>query len=299
MSRQRTEWQSNSKGRIRPLRPLNKDALPQEERPTYQCMSTGYHRTRSEIDLDVNEYILESNSFSHNLANVISGINHEVAPWLGGAINTLSRLRRELAKQPCKCDDSSRFHDKWMKKLEGVLGALEQATEVMGAVSYNVKRLKRHTVEKTSILNTVRSWFTVIFVNDTIKGAIEKSQIIIDEPSLSFEVLHSPMLLSQVFLNLVKNSIDHNPDGLEDLRIRLYGRGEELIIEDNGRGVRKDLLENLFVAEVTTKTDGGIHGLGLAICKEYCSIMGADLSAEQAEPHGLRLCIRFAQDLTE
>lgn len=295
MNHPHIESQSGSREHARPIESSD-DSL--EERPKYQCMSTGYQRTRSEIDLDVNEFILESNSFSHNLANVISGINHEVAPWIGGAINTLARLERELQKQPERCSEAKKFHKKWLRKVEGVLDALRQATEVMSAVSYNVKRLKRHTVQKTSILNTVRSWFTVIFVNDTIKGAIEKSQIDIDEPSLSFEVLHSPMLLSQVFLNLVKNSIDHNPKHLDSLRIKIYGRGEELIIEDNGKGVCEDLLKKLFVAEVTTKTDGEIHGLGLAICKEYCSIMGADLFAENAEPNGLRLCIRFAQDLT-
>lgn len=268
---------------------------PKSHSDTFKCMSTGYQRTRSEIDLAVNDYIVESNSFNHNLANVISGINHEVAPWLGGAINTLSRLKRELSKQPELCQEAEKFHKKWIKKIEGILDALKQATEVMGTVSYNVKRLKRHTVEKTSLLNTVRSWFSIIFVNDTIKGAIDKRQVEIDELSLSFEALHSPMLLSQVFLNLVKNSIDHNPKHLEKLRIRIYGRDGKLIIEDNGVGVSPELLDDLFVAEVTTKTDGGIHGLGLVICKEYCSIMGADITAEPAEPHGLRLCIDFAK----
>ena len=128
----------------------------------------------------------------------------------------------------------------------------------------------------TSVLNTVRSWFSVIFINDTIKGVLDQTQIIIDEPSLSFLAWHSPMLLSQVFLNLVKNSIDHNPKMIHTLQIRIYGEKDALIIEDNGVGVKNSLLQVLFVPEVTTKIDGDLHGLGLAICKEYCTIMGAD-----------------------
>lgn len=263
----------------------------------YECVGSGSTQTRSEIDSQISNYIAQSNGFNHNLANVISGINHEVAPWIGGAVNTLSRLRREILKQPCRCDDSLRIHEKWNRKILGILDALQQAAEIMKTISFNVKRLKIHSVKKVSILNTVRSWFSIIFINDTIKGALSKNQIEIEEPSLSFEVLHSPMLLSQVFLNLVKNTIDHNPRILEKLKIRICGRNHQLIIEDNGKGVSEEVLRNLFIPEVTTKTDGDIHGLGLAVCKTYCEIMGADIRAENVYPHGLRLCIAFAKDL--
>lgn len=270
----------------------------ENKKPSYKCISSGYERTRSEIEFDVSEFIAESNDFNQNLANVISGINHEVAPWLGGAINTIARLKRDLIKSSEKCERPCVFNKRWNKKIESVLTALHQATEVMATISHNVKRLKRHTVEKTSVLNTVRSWFSVIFVNDTIKGAIEKEQVEIEEASLSFEALHSPMLLAQVFLNLVKNSIDHNPDSLPELKIRIYGECDRLVIEDNGKGVSDETCYQLFVPEVTTKTDGGIHGLGLASCKQYCEMMGAAITAENIKPHGLKLVITFAQALS-
>lgn len=195
-----------------------------------------------------------------------------------------------------KCPNCQESKEKWLEKLEGILIALSQATEIMAMVSFNVKRLKKHTVEKTSILNTVKSWFSVIFINDTIKGVLDQSQIIIEESSLSFLAWHSPMLLSQVFLNLVKNSIDHNPQKIHTLQIKIYGEKDTLIIEDNGVGVKNSLLQSLFIPEVTTKIDGDLHGLGLAICKEYCAIMGADISAKNVKPHGLKIFIHFAQD---
>lgn len=253
-------------------------------------------QSKQEINLNVSNFIADSNSFNHNLVNVVSGINHEVSPWLGGAVNTIARLKKEMVRELMKCPSCQESKEKWLEKLEGVLIALSQAAEIMAMVSFNVKRLKKHTVEKTSVLNTVRSWFSVIFINDTIKGVLDQTQIIIDEPSLSFLAWHSPMLLSQVFLNLVKNSIDHNPKMIHTLQIRIYGGKDALIIEDNGVGVKNSLLQSLFVPEVTTKIDGDLHGLGLAICKEYCTIMGADISAENVKTHGLRVRIRFAQD---
>ena len=253
-------------------------------------------QSKKKINLDVSDFIVDSNSFNHNLVNVISGINHEVSPWLGGAVNTIARLKKEMVRELMKCPKCQEAKEKWLEKLEGILVALSHAAEIMAMVSFNVKRLKKHTVEKTSVLNTVRSWFSVIFINDTIKGVLDQKQILIDEPSLSFLAWHSPMLLSQVFLNLVKNSIDHNPKTLSTLQVKIYGEKDTLVIEDNGVGVRRSLLQSLFIPEVTTKIDGDLHGLGLAICKEYCTIMGADISAENASPHGLRVCIRFTQD---
>jgi signal transduction histidine kinase len=255
-----------------------------------------YQKTKSEVNINVGEFIADSNSFNHNLSNVISGINHEVAPWLGGALNTIARLKREMVRELAIRGSYDGVEQKWLRKLDTVSEALLQASEIMATVSLNVKRLKKHSVEKTSILNTVQSWFTIIFVNDTIKTALNRNQIVIDKDSLTFNAWHSPMLLSQVFLNLVKNAIDHNPQCLELLTIRIYGMLDTLIIEDNGTGVSESILCSIFIPEVTTKVDHDLHGLGLAICKEYCTIMGADIFAENAQPHGLRLRIKFAPD---
>ena len=279
MTQKHTNSHSQSENRSNPTVDLNR-----------------YQKTKSEVNLNVGEFIADSNSFNHNLSNVISGINHEVAPWLGGAINTIARLKREIVRELAAHGSYHGMESKWLNKLDSVTEALHQASDIMATVSLNVKRLKKHSVEKTSILNTVRSWFTIIFVNDTIKTALNRHQIIIDEESLTFDAWHSPMLLSQVFLNLVKNAIDHNPQCLDLLTIRIYGLAEALVIEDNGTGVSESILCSIFIPEVTTKVDHDLHGLGLAICKEYCTIMGADIVAENAQPHGLRLRIRFAPD---
>ena len=53
------------------------------------------------------------------------------------------------------------------------------------------------------------------------------------------------------------------------------------------------MLPELFYPEVTTKTDGEIHGLGLAMCKGYCKLMCASICAEQVQTGGLRFYIEF------
>lgn len=263
---------------------------------TYRCQSTGYSRTKSEFEIRVGNFIAESNNLNHNLSSVISGINHEVSPWLGGALNTLSRLKRDLIRDFSKELSTAQdrpVYGKVLGKIDAVMEALNQASNIMKTISQNIKRLKQHAVEKAVLYDTVRSWFSIVFVSDTIKGALEDHQIEVDAKSLQFATLHSPMLLTQVFLNLVKNSIDHNPHMLDTLRIKVYGHNGCLIIEDNGKGVSPEILRTLFVPEVTTKNDGDIHGLGLYLCREYCHTMGAEITAENAPSSGLKLRIAF------
>lgn len=252
-----------------------------------------YTKTRSQFNLDISRHIHDSNSFNQNLANVVSGLNHEVSPWIGGAQNMLIRLEQKILSQDVIADsDLETLRD----KIRRVKTALDHAKNIMATVSKNVKLLRRHNMDNLNIRDTIQSWLNVIFVNDTIRSAVSKQQVIVDYDTVNFEVAHSPMLLSQVFLNLVKNTIDHNEKLLDSIRIRIYGRENHLLcIEDNGVGVSPEMLDMLFTPEITTKNDGDIHGLGLAITREYCNMMGAKIRAERVDPHGLRLVISFTK----
>ena len=234
--------------------------------------------------------IVRSTGFAHNLVNVVAGINHELSPWLGGAINVLTLVLKSI-EEDCTCEHRTAY----VKKLKTTIDALNQATTIMAVVSKNVKHLKSHSNDVSNLKTTVTSWLRFNFLNEEIRRCIEQDQIVVEPNSLDFEVLHSPMLLSQVFLNLIKNSIEHNQKTLDDLVIKIYGQGDNvLVLEDNGKGVDSDTFDCLFNYQVTSKRESGeIHGLGLAICFEYCRIMGATLHAEKVEPTGLRFYIVF------
>jgi signal transduction histidine kinase len=234
--------------------------------------------------------IVRSTGFAHNLVNVVAGINHELSPWLGGAINVLTMVLRNM-EHDTNCPDRAIY----IKKIKTTIDALNQATTIMSVVSKNVKHLKNHSNEIGNLKTTVSSWLRFNFLNEEIRRVLERDQIAIDSDSLDFNILHSPMLLSQVFLNLIKNSIEHNRKMLNDLTINIYGQGDSvLVFEDNGKGVDSETFDSLFNYQVTSKLESGeIHGLGLAICFEYCRIMGATLHAEKVDPSGLRFYIVF------
>lgn len=77
-------------------------------------------------------------------------------------------------------------------------------------------------------------------------------------------------IFSQVILNLLNNSIDALTEisGTRRIEIEYYERDGSIVVElqDNGGGIKEEILERLFLPYVTTKGDYGT-GLGLYISK--------------------------------
>jgi len=76
--------------------------------------------------------------------------------------------------------------------------------------------------------------------------------------------------LKRAFLNVLKNGFEASGDGGE-IHIQTRGkrppsRGVEILFTDNGSGIKKENLKNLFTPFFTTKLRG--TGLGLAICHQ-------------------------------
>jgi len=78
-----------------------------------------------------------------------------------------------------------------------------------------------------------------------------------------------PMLVEQVFVNLLKNAIDAIEEkgcpGVIDLRTRAVEGGVEVLIRDNGIGIPEESLQKIFDLFHTSKPVGKGTGLGLAI----------------------------------
>ena len=115
-------------------------------------------------------------------------------------------------------------------------------------------------------------------------------------PAVRFD--HDALL--QVLFNLVDNSIKYAAAS-QDRRISLCcepdGDGVRVSVRDFGPGVASRQLQRVFEpfyreeAELTRRTQG--TGIGLALVRGLVDAMGGDVSAENAEPTGLRVRIRL------
>ncbi len=101
----------------------------------------------------------------------------------------------------------------------------------------------------------------------------------------------------QIFFNLMENSIKNNPQGSITLRIRARSLGEhdaEILIEDNGRGIKPESLPYIFNRFFRADSTGQIKGtgLGLSIVRNAIEAHGGSIHAESEPDVSTRFIIR-------
>jgi two-component system, NtrC family, sensor histidine kinase HydH len=111
--------------------------------------------------------------------------------------------------------------------------------------------------------------------------------------------------LRQVLINLVQNALQAMEGGgqltvetgsREHRRLHVQVRREvEIRVRDTGPGIDENVLKNLFVPFVTTKSRG--TGLGLAISQRIINAAGGIIEARSAPGHGTTFIVRLPASL--
>lgn len=87
-----------------------------------------------------------------------------------------------------------------------------------------------------------------------------------------------PKRLNQVFINLVKNSLEAMEDGGELLVSAYYDKDEQSLVfkvQDSGKGIEKEQLERIGEPFFTTKEKG--TGLGIMVTTKFVESLGGSL----------------------
>jgi signal transduction histidine kinase len=105
----------------------------------------------------------------------------------------------------------------------------------------------------------------------------------------------------QVIINLLSNSKDallekkskNAGDMSMQVNIRSYYENGRLILEiaDNGIGIPKENIQNVFLPFYTTKDTGKGTGLGLSICYQIIKEMGGSMELESNQFKGTKIKI--------
>jgi two-component system NtrC family sensor kinase len=109
--------------------------------------------------------------------------------------------------------------------------------------------------------------------------------------------------LIQVFLNLVSNAEqairEVRPSGR--IQIRLGQKGSRIFatVQDDGVGIKPDVLPKIFDPFFTTKRPGGGTGLGLSICMSIIREHGGDVEAESLPAGGTAFTVFLPIAVTE
>lgn len=99
--------------------------------------------------------------------------------------------------------------------------------------------------------------------------------------------------LSQVFLNLLKNSMQ-SLEGKENGQITITLKKTDKLhirITDNGRGISAELQEKIFVPFFTTKAEG--MGIGLSLCRQIIKKHGGDFYLKESQKESTTFVIEL------
>lgn len=116
-----------------------------------------------------------------------------------------------------------------------------------------------------------------IFLHQIIQlfdNEIKKKKITINENFENLSFLADKGMIEQVIINLIKNSIEALQDIL-DPRINLNAFLDEnqkikIQVIDNGKGISKDIIDDVFIPFYTTKENGS--GVGLSLSRQIMKL---------------------------
>lgn len=113
-------------------------------------------------------------------------------------------------------------------------------------------------------------------------------QAITDLPPDPHYFIGDPTQVQQVLLNLIMNSAEATPrdeEGPIHVRCSQNANSEiEITVSDTGKGIPPELVDRVFDAFYTTKSDG--IGMGLTICRSIVEAHGGRIWAATNQPRG-------------
>ena len=201
-----------------------------------------------------------------SLGTLAVGLAHEIKNPLGGIKGAAQLLEQELPE-----DSELRDYTRVMiKEVRRVNRIVEELLELASPRKLELGRVNLHRILGDIITLQKRSAGT--------REIAFRQQF---DPSIP-PILADESLLTQLFLNLIKNAVEAVVDSgtiqvasrvLSDYSMSQQGerRSRMVAVEvsDDGPGMAKQQLEEIFTPFFTTKTKG--TGLGLAICQKIVS----------------------------
>ncbi|MEO0425339.1 MAG: ATP-binding protein [Pseudomonadota bacterium] len=210
--------------------------------------------------------------------NLIRVLTHEIMNTLT-PVTSLANTCDEMLGEEDSIDDVREAIQTIARRSEGLMGFVARYREVLRVPRPKVERLPVHDVLQAAVRLS----------DDKLRGV--DVQLSVTPESL--QVNADPQLLDQVLINLLKNATDALA-GVDSPKLQLTARlhhGRVIIeVTDNGPGISKEVLEQIFVPFFTTKREGS--GIGLSLSRQIMSAHGGAISVSSGE-RGTQVTLAF------
>jgi two-component system sensor histidine kinase PilS (NtrC family) len=226
---------------------------------------------RRAVELSVNSLAKLSGSIAHEIRNPLAALNHA------------SQLLEE----------SPQIRLPEMR----LINIIQNHAKRMNGIIENILQLSRREQSRPELvpLHTFLPEFANEFQASQVNRQLDFQAAF--DPEETY-VLYDKSQLSQCLWKLLDNAVDHASKDLSIPRVRLELTQDQesgfcvITVADNGPGINKTQLSNIFEPFYTTRKEGS--GLGLYIAKQLCEANQAELTVDSELGQGAFFHIRLA-----
>lgn len=205
----------------------------------------------------------------------ISNFSHEVKTPIAvidGYINLLK-------KRDIKDNDKEMYLDKVAISVSNLSNLVSNILKLNKLE--NEEEIEKENVNLVSILENVIVSFDELLVNKNINLDID----ICDKA----DIISNQSIIQIIFSNLISNAIKFSKDNsIIAIKLLKNDNNYKFIVKDNGIGMTKDTINNIFnrfyQADTSHKSEG--NGLGLSMVKKGIDRLGYKISIESEEGIG-------------
>ncbi len=237
---------------------------------------------------NINEALDETESKAWQ--KLLSVMTHEIMNSVAPISSLADTLKNRLEKSIPHLDNKDgSVHD-----LEIGIDTIKRRSEglLKFAETYrNLNKIVKPNLKKVYVRDLFENLYQLM--EPTLEQKNIEMDIVLKDPGLTVEV--DPSLIEQVLINLVvnaKEALKDRDEGMIILSAALNNYNKTVIrVADNGTGIPKDILENIFIPFFSTKKTGS--GIGLSLCKQIMMLHKGNINVHSVVGEGTAFSLQF------
>ncbi|RUS47468.1 sensor histidine kinase KdpD [Cohnella sp. AR92] len=245
------------------------------DKPLYEDGELGLlSHAVQELSLRLQETIAQLHKEKSLLKDTVADISHQLKTPLASLTIYVELLQDPRTSQK----DAREFLDTCRRELDRM--------EWLILTLLKIARLEAEALElapvKASLSHTIETAL------DPLRSMAEQRMVeLVVNAQEELTLLHDPRWLSEAFTNLVKNAIEHSPEGGQvSIRIERTPLFAHISVKDQGEGIDERHLPHIFKKFYQSSPAGSGVGLGLPLAKSIIEKHEGLISASSRPKEG-------------
>lgn len=227
----------------------------------------------------------EIESLENRRRQFMADVSHEMRTPLTTISGVIEGMRNKMISE----QDKEKGISLVSKETKRLIRLVNENLDYEKIRSNQVK-LNKEEIQLTELLEIIKE--TLLF-----QAEEKKNQIVIEADDSAY-VFADYDRLTQILINIAKNSIQFTSDGTITLRGHNNNDYSVIEIEDTGLGIRAEEIESIwrrfYKADLSRKNNPyGAFGLGLSIVKQLVQLHDGEITVTSIEGEGTKFTIKI------